>query len=276
MKKPMIGIIQKINFFKRRLNFFDYVSFLLLIFILFFLTYSRLQRRSTWINVRLSVENVDWWYMGSSPAYWYVSNLQVGDLIKDSLGNPVVEVINIDNYDLGAYFRNIYVDLKVKVDFNKNKNQYFYEFRPLVVGSSLTLNFDKEQLRGLVIQVDEQEMKYFYKTIKVEKKLVNPSLANQVSAGLKSYDSNGEVVAEIIEVKNEIASSYEFSDIRGRAILVYDPEFRDLEVVLRIKCFREFDRDFYINKAVVKVDTKIWFQFADFALEDTTIIEIID
>lgn len=272
----MIRIIQKIKFLKSRLNFFDLAIFFTLLIVLIFFTYNRLQRKSTWINIRVSVENTDWWYRGSPPAYWYVNDLKVGDFIKDSLGNPIVEVINIDNYDLGAYYRDIYVDLKVKVDFDKNKNQYFYEFKPLVVGSSLTLNFDKEQLKGLVVKVDEQEMEYFYKTIRVEKKIVHPSLANQIVAGLKSYDVKGDLVAEILEIKNRVATSYEFSDIRGQNILVNDPDYRDLELVLRVKCFKDLDREFYINKTVIKIGSMIWIQFADFALEDARIIEVMD
>jgi len=271
----MIGIIQKISFFKRRLNFFDLAILFILILILVFFAYNRLQRKSTWINIRLSVENTDWWYKGYSPAYWYVNDLQVGDSIKDSFGNPVVEVTNIDNYDLGAYYRDIYVDLKVKVDFDKNKNQYSYEFKPLVVGSSLTLNFAKEQLKGLVIKVDEAKIKYFYKTIKVERKMVHPSVADKVVAGLKAYDISGNLTAEIMTVKNQIATGYEFSDLRGQNILINNPDYRDLEVVLKVKCFKDLDREFYINKTVIKIGSMIWIQFADFALEDARIIEVI-
>lgn len=272
----MISIIQKINFFKRRLNFFDYIVLFLLISVLGFFIYNRLQRQETWIKVRVSIENADWWYHGDAPAYWYLNNLKVGDSIKNSLGQEVAQVINIENYDLGGYSRLIYVDLKLKVDFDQKKDQYLYEFKPLVVGSSLVMNFSKQQLRGLVISLGEEEIEYSYKTVKVEVKSVLPSLAEKVVIGAKSYDASGEVTAEILDVKSEFTSYYDFSDIRAKKILVYDPEFRDLEVTLRIKTFRKLDRDFYINKAVLKVGNKIWFQFEDFALEDTRIIEIIN
>lgn len=276
MKNPILGIIQKINIFKKRLNFFDYAVLILLVAVLAFFIYNRLQRKSTWVNVRLSVENTDWWYQGAAPPYWYLYDLKVGDVINNSLGQKVAEVTNVDNYDLGGYSRLIYVDLKIEVDFDKKKNQYLYEFKPLVVGSSLTMNFADQQLKGLVIGIGDEEMAYFDKTIKVEIKRTNPALADKVIAGIKSYDDNDQVIAEILNVKNSIAADYEFSDIRGKNILVYDPDYRDLEIVLKIKCFRALDRDFYINKAAIKVGNQIWFQFADFSLEDTKIIEIID
>jgi hypothetical protein len=68
-------------------------------------------------------------------------DLAVGDQAKDSFGQTVAEVVNIDNYDQGGPYRMIFVDLKLRVDFDKNKNQYLYEFKPLSVGSSLIINF---------------------------------------------------------------------------------------------------------------------------------------
>lgn len=274
--KFMIDIIQKINFFKRRLNFFDYAVLFVLISILVFFIYNRLQRQETWINVRVSVENADWWYHGDAPAYWYLNDIKTGDAIKNSLGQEVAKVTNVENYDLGGYSRLIYVDLKLKVDFDQKKNQYLYEFKPLVVGSSLAVNFSNQQLKGLVISIGDKEIEYTDKTIKVEMRNIAPSLAEKVIIGTKSYDINGNVTAEILDVKKNIASNYNFSDIRAQKIKVFDPEYRDLEVTLRVKTFRELDRDFYINKAVLKIGARIWFQFTDFALEDTKIIEIID
>lgn len=269
-------IIQKIKTFKRKLNFFDLFILFCLLAILVFFIYNRLQRQATWIDIRLSVENPDWWYRGSPPNYWYAQNLQVGDSLNDSFGNKVVEVVNIDNYDNYGPYRDIYVDLKVRVDYDKKKNQYLYEFKPLVTGSSLLFNFSQGQLRGLVVSIGEQKIDYFYKTIKVEKKKISPSLAEKIKVGAKSYDLDGNLIAEVLEVKNNINSYYEFSDLRGRNLEVYDPKFRDIEVTLRIKSFSQLGLNFYINNAALKVGNAIWFQFPEFALEDMRIIELLD
>ncbi len=272
----MSRIIQKINFLKRKLNFLDLSFIILLFLVLGFFTYNRLQRQSTWVNIRISVENPDWWYRGSPPNYWYASDLKVGDEVKDTFGVKVAEVVAIDNYDAGGPYRDIYVDLKVKVDFNKNKDQYLYEFKPLVVGSSLLFNFPQEQLRGLVIRVNQEEIKYSYKTIKVEKKMVLPYLANQVKIGTKSTDLGGKLIAEIVGVNEKVSARREFSDIRGQNIQVYNEDYRDLEVTLRVKAFSDLNRDFYINKSALKIGSSIWLQFPEFALEDARIVEVID
>lgn len=272
----MSRIIQKIQVVRSKLNYFD-LLFILLLFIVFsFFIYNRLQRKTTWINVRIAVENSDWWYKGLPPNYWYAKDLDVGDSVIDSFGNKAVEIVGINNYDSGGPYRDIYVDLKIRTDYDKKKDQHLYEFKPLVVGSSLLFNFPKSQLRGVVIGVDEQNEEYFYKTIKVEKKYVLPSLVEQIQVGDIASDAQDNEVAEVLGVNSGISSYYEFSDQRGKKIKVYDPNFRDIEVTLRIKSFNEFGIDYYINKAALKIGNSIWFQFPKYALEDVKIIEIIE
>jgi len=57
---------------------------------------------------------------------------------------------------------------------------------------------------------------------------------------------------------------------------VIDPEFSDLDIILKVKAFNTLDREFYINNTVLKVGSRIWLQFKDYAIEDAQIIEIID
>lgn len=277
-KKSIISrIIQKSRFFITRFNFFDYLVIFLIFLVLGFFIYNRLRRQSVWTNVRLSIENVDWWYGGGTlPKYWYANSLEVGNEVKDSFGQKIAEVINIDNYDQGGPYRMIFVDLKVKVDFDKNKNQYLYEFKPLTVGSSLILNFPESQLRGLVVKVGEENINYFFKKIKVVKKGVLKVIANQIAVGDKIYDLDGNLIAEILEINKEVSSWYEFSDIRGETIKAYNPDYLDLELLLKIKAFNSLNRDYYVNNTVLKLDSKIWLQFAEVPIEDATITEIID
>lgn len=277
-KKSLIrSIIQDIKVFIDKLNIFDYLIIFLLLLVLTFFVYNRLQRRVVWTNVRIAVENVDWWYgSGTPPRYWYANNLQAGALAKDAFGQTVAELVNIDNYDQGGPYRMIYVDLKLRVDFDKKKNQYLYEFKPLTIGSSLIINFPENQLRGIIVNAGEQEIDYFYKTIKVVKKEMLNSTADKIIAGDKAYDANGSLIVEILEIEKETNSSYIYSDIRGGMIKTYNPDYQDLTMLVKIKSFSNLDRDFYINNTVLKLGSKIWFQFKDYAIEDATITKIIN
>jgi len=277
-KKSLISrIIQNMKVFISKLNFFDYLVFFLLFLVLLFFIYNRLQRRVVWTNVRIAVENVDWWYgSGAPPRYWYANDLAVGDQAKDSFGQTVAEVVNIDNYDQGGPYRMIFVDLKLRVDFDKNKNQYLYEFKPLSVGSSLIINFPQHQLRGIIVQTGADEIDYFFKTIKITKQRISNFVADEADVGYKVYDAQGNLVAEILDFTKSTNSYYEYSDIRGQKIKVTDPDYSDLDIVLKVKAFNTLDRDFYINNTVLKVGSKIWLQFKDYAIEDAQIIEIVD
>ncbi len=275
-KTLMASIIQKIKFLKSRLNFFDLIVFLAILIVLVFFIYNRLQRKSTWVNIRISVANVDWWYKGSSPAYWYAHDLKVGDIVKNSFGEVVAEVINVDNYALGGPYRAIYVDLKIKVDFDQKKNQYLYEFKPITVGSSLLLNFSNQQLRGLIVAMGDKAIEYSYKTIKVTKTGVLPFFAEQVTVGSQIHNTQGDLVAEILDVKIKPNKWYQFSDIRGKTIEVNNPDFRNLEIILKIKTFKDLGIDFYVDESVIKLGARVWLQFPNFALDDAEIIEVIE
>lgn len=269
-------IIQKIRSLRARLNFFDLLVVFALALILIFFGYNRLYRQPNWIDVRLSVENSDWWYKGAPPKYWYAKSLEAGDSVLDSFGRPVVEIVNIDNYDAGGPYRDIYVDLKVRVEHDQKRNQYLYEFKPLVVGSDIFLNFPNGQLRGTVTAIDELSKDYSFRTVVLEKKQINPSLSDEIRAGVQAFDLDGNLVAEIIEVDEKYSSHYVFSDIRGKSIETIDPRYRDVDVVVKLKSFRELGIDYYINNAALKVNNTIWLQFPSFALEDARIIEIVD
>lgn len=276
-KSLMSRIIQNTNVFISKLNFFDYLVFFLLFLVLIIFIYNRLQRRIVWTNIRVAVENVDWWYgSGTPPRYWYASDLAIGDQAKDSFGQTVAEVVNIDNYDQGGPYRMIFVDLKIRVDFDSNKNQYLYEFKPLSVGSSLIVNFPQNQLRGVIVKTGDDEIDYFFKTIKVIKNGVYVHLADQINVGDKSYDNLGNLIAEIIDIKETVNNFYAFSDIRGEMIKTFNPDYRDFEILLKVKAFNTLDRDFYINNTVLKIGSKIWLQFKNYAIEDAQIIEIVD
>ena len=277
-KKSLIRrIIQDIKVFINKLNIFDYLIIFLLLFVLIFFIHNRLQRRVVWTNVRVAVENVDWWYgSGTSPRYWYANSLLPGAQAKDAFGQTVAEVVNIDNYDQGGPYRMIFVDLKLRVDFDKKKNQYLYEFKPLTTGSSLIINFPENQLRGIIVNAGEQEIDYFYKTIKVVKRGLLNSTADTILAGDQAYDTNGNLIAEILEIKKETHTFYTYSDIRGEMIKTYNPDYRDLTMLVKIKSFSSLDRDFYINNTVLKLGSTIWLQFKDYAIEDAKIVEILE
>jgi hypothetical protein len=296
----------EINFFNipnfissiiHKLNFFDFLVIGIVFFVVFYLLFDRIQRKEQWIDVRISVENSDWWYQGSPPKFWYASDLKSGDVAKDSYGSKVAEVKNIENLDIGGPYRNIFVDLKLKVVFDKNRNQFLYEYKPLTIGSSVMLNFSNQQLKGLVIGLGREKIDYHYKIVRLQKKSfqnitsaitntnsvtssvinkpVTPEFSEKIKVGDKSFDNNNELIAEILSIKKETSSYYEFSDVRGKNIKTYNPLYRDLEIDVKIRTYSISGLDFFIQ-APIKIGSQIWVQFPKYSLEDYEIIEIIE
>lgn len=267
-------IIQKKKIFPVKFNFFDWFVILAILGVLIFFVYNRLQRHTTWINLRLAIKNSDVWYNGQSPQYWYMADLNVGDVAYDSFGEKTAEVMQIDNYDQGGPYRLIYVDLKIRADYDKRKHQYLYEFKPLTVGSGLLLNFNNQQVNGLVVSFADQQLSYQDKVITVRMRTVLPQFADAIKVGDKTTDSQGNVVAEILAVKSQETTYYDFSDLRGKKIQVSDPEYRDIDVKVRVKTFESLGRSYYINQSALKVGSNIWLQFPQYALENAQIIEM--
>jgi len=270
-KKPnevIGGIIQK-------LNFFDYLVFVAIILILLLLTHNRLERETRWIDVRLSIEKPDWWYKGNLPAYWYGQNLQVGDIAYDSFGSKVAEIESVDSFDLGDKGRKIYINMKVQADFNKSKDQYIYEFKPLVSGSSIVVNFSKTQVKGLVVALENQlPIKYHHKTITIQSRWLTPEITNAVNVGDKIFDAVGGTVAEVLSTESTVALGYEFSDIRAKNLPAYNPMYRHLIATVRVKAFSVSDLEYYIDETPLKLGQKIDLYFPNLVLKEAEIIAL--
>jgi hypothetical protein len=197
-------------------------------------------------------------------------------MAKDSFGNNSAEVVNVENYDNGGPYRYIYINLKLKVDYDKKRNQYLYEYKPLSVGSSATFNFSNQQVQGLIIGIGEKNVDYYYRTVKLKGYAILPEIADQIKVGEKSLDNNNDLVAEVLDVKNTVSSSYKFSDIRGLSVKTFDPDFRDVELTLKLKVYKQLGVEFYVNNAAIKTGLRIWIQFPKYSLEDYKILSVAE
>ena len=267
LNKNIKTIIQKVNFF-------DLLIFLSLLIIGVILILNRMQKENSWVNVRVSIENSDWWYGGVNPKYWYAQNLKIGDVAYDSFGKESAKIKNIENYDAGEQGRIIFVDLEVQTNFDKKRKQYLYEFKPLTVGGTLLLNFGKEQLRGLVVSIDDEDNNFEYKTITVNKSFMTADISDKIKEGEIIKDSNGEEVAKIIAVEKKITEYYEFSDIRGEKILVKDPHTRAAKITMLVKTVKVFDQYYLFNGRSLKVGDWLDLNFSDFVVSGVEITEI--
>lgn len=194
----------------------------------------------------------------------------------NSFGEKVAEITNVENFDVGAYTRRLYVDVQLKGSYDKKRKIYLYNFQALQIGKPIDLTFGKNNVRGLITYINDPKIDYTQKKISVMIHKTRPWIADSYTPGMEMKDSLGRVLARIDTVRTTLAQYYEFSDIRGKTILVVDPDFRDITLDLTIATFRSGDTAYFIDRAAIKIGEKIWFQFPNAAIRDAEITKIIE
>lgn len=269
-------IVSNIGKFIRRLHFFDWLIILIGICIVGFFLYSRLSKKTEWISIKLMVAHDEWWWTSSPPQYWYTDSLEPGMSTYNSFGEKVAEITDVQSFDNGGYGRRAFVDIKVKGFFDKKRQLYLFNFQPLQIGKKFEQTFGKNNLSGIVTYIEQDGLPSHDRIIEVKLYGIRDWHAEEYKTGLEMKDSQGRVLAKVINVQSELASWYEFSDIRGRKILITDPTSRNLTIRLQIKTFESGGNEHFVDRAVIKIGEEIWFQFPTVAIRSGIISKIIE
>lgn len=270
----MKPIIHKLRL--RKFNLFDGLVIVVLLVVASSFLWLRLSRKTEWVNLRLVVTNDEWWWQGNPPQYWYADNLRPNQQAYNSFGEKVAEITNVESFDVGAYTRRLYVDVQLKGSYDTKRKIYLYNFQPLQIGKSIDLTFGKNNVRGLITYINDPKVDYVQKKIEVSMRTIRPWVADSYVPGVEMKDSLGRTLARIDSVQTTLAQYYEFSDIRGKTILVVDPDYRDVTLRLTIATFRSGDTAYFIDRAAIKIGEKIWFQFPNAAIRDAEITKIFE
>ena len=89
-------------------------------------------------------------------------------------------------------------------------------------------------------------------------------------------DESGRVLTEIIDFKNELHSNYEFSDIRGKTILINNPDYRDVTMDLKVKAYKYGNNYYFIDGTKLSIgnDMKIYLDSFSIGGEGGKIIDL--
>ncbi len=261
---------------KFHLNIFDILIVLLVCCVIGTLLWQRVSKKTEWITIRLVIANDEWWWEGQPPQWWYVDELQRGLTTKNTFGETVAEITNIDVFDIGGYRKRAYVDLKLKGSYDKKRSVYLYNFQPLQIGKPLDLTFGKQNVKGLVIYINKGSPKYTNKRIEVKVSKAEPYEAMSLVQGMKMKDSVGRTLVSIDAVSVVPYIEYVFSDIRGTFVPASNPAYRNVILQLTIQTFTSANIEYFMDRAVIKIGEKIWLQFPQTAIRDAEIIRIIE
>jgi hypothetical protein len=261
---------------KLHITIFDVLVVSLILCVVGVFLYLRFTKNNEWINVRMVIANDDWSWEGQAPQWWYVDDLESGQIAYSSFNEKIAEITNVESFDIGGYRRRAFVDLKLKGAYDKGKKIYIYNFQPLQIGKPLDLTFGKNNVHGLITYIDKNQIGYKDRKVEVKIYTVKPWVADSLVQGLETKDSLGRTLATVDSVNITVASYYEYSDIRGSKILISDPNLRDVTLRLTIKTFMSNNTEYFIDRAAIKIGEKIWFQFPQTVIRDAEITKILE
>src|SRR3989344_427073 len=269
----MKSIIHKIK--SIHLNPIDHLVIFSIAIVLGTFLYFSISKKTEWIDVRMVISKDEWWYEGQPPQYWYVDNIESGQVSYNAFGEKIAEIINIESFDIGGYRRRSYVDVKLKGSYDNTRKLYLYNYQPLQIGKPIDLTFGKHNVKGLVTYIDSDEITYFTKKIEVILLRIEPWVAESYKTGMQMKDSQNRVLATVNSIDIKLARQISFSDIRGQNIEVINPQLRDVSLQITIKTFKSSETFYFVDRAAIKIGEKIWFQFPEAVVRDAEITKII-
>lgn len=256
---------------------FDIVVIIsVLIPFLFFLK-NKLNKKETWIevNVRLTHDYV--WSEQTPSEYWYTWDINKGDKIINSFGEVVGEVADIISYEESGYSYRTDIIVKLKVTYNKNNDQYFFDFQPLQIGKPINLSLSRNEVTGFISSFDKNGIAFKEKKVEMFVSHLRPWQANSFKEGMVYKDRYGKELAVIESVRTRYSIENMFSDIRGRYIQVTNDEYRDIFLVVNLKAvFTIGDNSNFINGTPIRVGSKIWLFFPSISVEAGEISKVFD
>ena len=259
----------------RRLKFIDYVLlgcvFLaILIFAIFFF------RKSAYINATIKVGEDSVYYQSwdtsrsdtSASKEWFANSFYPGQSEKDGTGQNVAEVLSIFSYNKTATRKTVFLNMKLKVVYNRATNTYTYKGVPVLIGSKLKLSFNNVYVEGMVTSVDGFPQYGNRKKIVVESEIREESTLFSGSIGTKPYvadairvgdgakDNRGNVIIKIID-KRVTPAMKTVTTSDGRVFQTPDPVIKDVFLTLEIEATETNGQYFILDDIPVIIDQVI-------------------
>lgn len=272
----MLSIIHKRRKFKfKKVHYFDLVVFAVILLILAIFLYNRFTRKSVWIDARIMVSDNDLWWNGALPPYWYVDALRPGQTSQNSFGEEVAKITNVEIFSLGGPYKQAYVDLNLKVSYDKNRQIYLYNFQPIQKGKPMDLTFGSNNISGLIVSLDSEPEEKYQKKIKIRMKNIEAWISSAYKAGMEMQDSNGNLLARIdnIRIVNSDLDRVKF--LEG-GIYLDRGEYRDVDMDITLVGLKDPEGYYrFVDGASIKIGESIWFHFPEIVVSGK-IMEIIE
>lgn len=248
----------------RRLSVFDWLAVLAISSTVVFLALFIL-KEERWVKVEVKIAPKEWWRDNQRPPYWLSSVPRKGDKQYDIFGRKVAEVLDVRNYEGVGGRNSTYLYLNLKVEIDKRKRQYKFNHLPAEVGSQIDLQLGGAEMPGLVTHIEGMPDTRTWEEKTVEARLVDnngvfpetlgvqPWVADEVKSGDKMKDTQGRVIAEVLEKRVSQAEKI-ITTADGRVFVSQDPIKKDVTLVLRLMTYKAGGVNYFLDDIKVKVN----------------------
>lgn len=257
-------------FFQRlkRLTIFDWFAvlavFLTAVFLILFIF-----KQERWVRVDVGIFPEEWWRDNRPPPYWLTNSIHRGDKQYDVLGRETAEVIDVKNYQLGGGRTRTDLILNLKTEVDRRKRKLKFNHRPLEVGGPIDLTMGSIGTRGVITYIEGMPDPRVFEEKIVEARLVDrttvfpetlgvqPWIAEVIKIGDQMRDSQGRVVAEILE-KNIKPAEKIIVTSDGRVLVNQDPLKKDVSLVIKLDTLKQGETNYFLGEMKIKVDSVIF------------------
>lgn len=209
---------------KRLKTITPFESFILIsLFALTLLLVKYFKIKETEIKVRLQVWDYPWPNevnpFSHRMPHWKADQFRIGQVESDSRGKPIARVLGVQKYNGNSEGSEVYLTVKLRVDYNKVTHQYTFKNKTIDLGGFVELKMANIFITGKVINNDisknknqEIEMKTVWRNLRLRSENTPFWIASKLSIGQKALDPAGETIAEITNVER-YEQSVETSDV---------------------------------------------------------------
>lgn len=271
---------------KRLLKTISLLEFLAGLAILLILGLVMIQTRSKkqWVKAEVKISSSSWWQTYyTAPPYWLGESIKIGDKEFDSQGKVVAEVLEVRVHELSTFQlqeptrKDFYLTLNLQISKDRKTGKLKFKNQPLEIGGSVELHLTNTYVSGLVTFVegipDERETKEL--VIKGVWKNMFPRSAEAIPVGGKMEDGMGNIVAEILEKRIELAKkTVETWD--GRLVASRDPLKRDVYLKIKLLAKKQGENLYFHEDQKIKIGENIFIQLPGIDVDWVSIMEIFD
>ncbi|OGM33333.1 hypothetical protein A3D01_00380 [Candidatus Woesebacteria bacterium RIFCSPHIGHO2_02_FULL_39_13] len=264
----------------KNFTWFDYSVFAVVLIVML-VSFLFFYRKSEFINIRVKVSDQHVLYAWNDPQNWYANRFNKGDVEKDSLGRVISQIIGVETFNIDSDRKAVYLDLRVKTNYDSRTKLYSAKGKSLVFGVPLRFNFSGIVFDAVVTEFPES--KYQENLVTTNKIItvivrgaedfmrpVEPKVIESLKKGDRIVDSNSNVLAEIIDIKITPAERVVRTD-RGELLLRLDPVYKDALITIKVRT-KIFNEEAYIfDDSPLRLGEELSLSFNKVFVESTVV-----